>query len=66
MVLQLDSLEKCLNWPSLRQTLGSLAKTLEQTYDNMLAAIDEDYRDLAIQALLWIAWSRRPLSVAQV
>lgn len=66
MALQLDSLEKCLNWPSLQKTLESLPKNLEQTYDNMLAAIDEDYRDLAIRAILWIAWAGRPLSVTQV
>jgi len=58
VALQLDSLEKCLNWPSLSKALGSLPKTLKQTYGNMIAAIDEDYRDLAIQSLTmdYLSW----------
>ncbi|KAF7136844.1 hypothetical protein CNMCM5793_006414 [Aspergillus hiratsukae] len=41
---QLDILQKCLDLRMLRDSLRSLPKTLEETYAQILASIDETYR----------------------
>lgn len=63
---QLDTLQKCLDLPMLRQRLRSLPTTLEETYSRILADIDEVYRDKAIRILQFLTYSERPLTIEEV
>jgi ankyrin repeat protein len=58
---QVDMLGKSLNRAKLRQALRNLPKTLGATYERILSAIDEDFRDHALTILRWLAFSPRPL-----
>lgn len=51
---------------TLRKALGSLPKTLYETYDRILMNIDEVYQEQAVQVLRWLAFSKRPLSIEEV
>jgi hypothetical protein len=43
--------------------LKSLPKTLDETYERILLAIDEEYRDIAVEALRWLCFSRGVLTI---
>ncbi|KAE8371840.1 Pfs, NACHT and ankyrin domain protein [Aspergillus bertholletiae] len=62
---QLDILQKCLDLRMLRQSLGSLPNTLQETYARILAGIDEDYRLYAIRLLQFLTYSERPLTIQE-
>ncbi len=66
MVCQLDALQKCLNLSALRKTLGSLPKTLDETYERILLNIPDEYSDYAIRILHWLSHSLRPLSLDEL
>ncbi len=66
MVCQLDALQKCLNLSALRKTLGSLPKTLDETYERILLNIPDVYSDYAIRILNWLTHSLRPLSLDEL
>lgn len=66
MVCQLDALQKCLNLSALRKTLGSLPKTLDETYERILLNIPDEYSDYAIRILHWLTHSLRPLSLDEL
>jgi hypothetical protein len=59
-------LRKCLKVGAIRKTLKSLPKTLDETYDRILCGIDELYRDDTYRVLLWLAFSARPVTLAEV
>ncbi|KAF1938815.1 HET-domain-containing protein [Clathrospora elynae] len=63
---QLDTLEKCRNRVILRKSLATLPRTLDQTYDRILAAISEEDCVYAMRILQWLTFSARPLSVKEV
>jgi ankyrin repeat protein len=63
---QLDALKKSKKKSSILLALKQLPKTLNETYDRMLLAIDEVYKAESKRALLWLAFSERPLSVEEV
>ncbi|KAL7789091.1 ankyrin repeat-containing domain protein [Trichoderma ceciliae] len=63
---QLDALKKAKKKSSILLALKQLPKTLDETYERMLAAIDEVYREEARRALMWLAFSERPLSAEEV
>jgi hypothetical protein len=66
VVCQLDALRKCRSPAALEEGLRHLPKTLNETYDRILAAIDErDGRD-ALSLLQWLAFSVRTLSTGEV
>jgi len=65
-VCQLDALQKCLNLSALRKTLGSLPKTLDETYERILLNIPDEYSDYAIRILHWLTHSLRPLSLDEL
>lgn len=65
-VCQLDSLGTCLNRAMLRKSLKSLPRTLDETYERVLCAIDEDQSIYALRLLRWLAFSSRPLSLEEV
>ena len=43
-----------------------MPRTLEETYDRVLSAIDDQYSDEAKTALYWLAFSARPITVAEL
>jgi hypothetical protein len=63
---QLDALHRCRTTYQVRQTLRSLPKTLDETYDRILAGISETNREYVFRALQWLAFSARPVSVKEV
>ncbi|EMD65035.1 hypothetical protein COCSADRAFT_317254 [Bipolaris sorokiniana ND90Pr] len=65
-VCQLDTLAQCRNRAMLRKSLTTLPKTLDQTYDRILAAINEQDRDFAMRILRWLTFSERPMSVEEI
>jgi len=48
------------------KALKELPKTLDDTYERILSAIDETYQSEARRALFWLAFSQRPLSIDEV
>jgi Ankyrin repeats (3 copies)/Ankyrin repeat len=46
--------------------LKSLPKTLDETYEHILLAIDEEYRDMAIAALRWLCFSVRVMTIEEL
>jgi len=63
---QLDALKKCLKVSAIRKSLKNLPKTLDDTYARILTNIEEDYQQEAINALLWLAFSERPLKIEEI
>lgn len=66
MFCQFDSLAKCLTVSEVRNTLDSLPKTLDETYERIFTSIPDEHRPKAISALMWIAYSRRPLTLKEI
>ena len=64
-VCQLDRLRRCFP-ASIRQALGELPKTLDETYERILLEIDEKKRVYAIRLFQCLAFSRRPLRVKEL
>jgi ankyrin repeat domain-containing protein 50 len=50
----------------IRRALRDLPKTLDDTYSRLFLEIDEAYREEAINALLWLAFSTRPLLLTEL
>ena len=63
---QLDALKKCLKPGSIRKALQNLPKTLDDTYARILVNINEECQQEARRALLWLAFSERPLLLEEV
>ena len=64
---QLDALGRCPNLSSLRKTLRSLPKDLDDTYARILQSIDdEEYTNLFARVVQWLAYSREPMSLADI
>ena len=63
---QIDALENCLCYPELQQALASLPKTLDETYNRILARIPEGQKQTAIRILQFLASSERPLRIEEV
>ncbi|KAF8490584.1 hypothetical protein JB92DRAFT_2675852, partial [Gautieria morchelliformis] len=56
VVCQLDALRKCRSPAALERALTRLPKTLYETYDRILEAIDEEDRRDALSLLQWLAF----------
>jgi hypothetical protein len=63
---QLDVLKRCLKLGLIREALKNLPKTLDDTYSRVLMSIEEVYRDDAKHALMWLAFSERPLQLKEL
>jgi hypothetical protein len=50
----------------VRETLRSLPKTLDETYDRILVGVSDVDRAYTFRALQWLAFSARPVSVNEV
>lgn len=59
-------LRKCKDKRALDKALGSLPETLRETYDRILENIDAQDREKARHALIWLAFSKRPLEIEEV
>jgi len=65
-VCQLDILGKCRNRKQLLQALADLPPSLDETYNRILGAIEESDIPYALRILRWLAFSSRPLLLAEV
>jgi len=63
---QLDAIKKCPSVKKVREALNNLPKTLDETYERILLSIDEDYRDIVLEALRWLCFSIDVLTVAEL
>lgn len=63
---QLERLQKCLKPSGVKAILASLPKTLGETYTNIIAGIDEEYRIDALTIFQWLIYSRRTLRVDEI
>jgi len=63
---QLETLRKCLSIKKVREVLGNLPKTLDETYERILLSADEDYQDIIAEALRWLCFSKETLTIAQL
>lgn len=50
----------------VKEKLASLPKTLDETYERILLAIDESDRARAQKALVWLAFAERPLTLREL
>ena len=62
---QLDELGRCLDYPSVQETLTSLPKTLDDTYSRILSNIPKGYVPNAKRLLQFLTYSKRPLRVEE-
>ncbi|KAJ7444032.1 ankyrin repeat-containing domain protein [Mycena latifolia] len=67
--LHIESLATKMTIKAVREALRHLPKDLSHTYDEAMNRIknqNEDDRHFALQALTWVAYAKRPLSVAEL
>ena len=64
--LQLDALKKCLTYSDVKKALTSLPKTLSESYERILLAIDEEHRRKALIALQWISHCCQPITIEEL
>ncbi|KAF8507536.1 hypothetical protein JB92DRAFT_2793427, partial [Gautieria morchelliformis] len=62
---QLDALGKCRTSAAIEAALQTLPRTLYETYDKILLNIQEEDRQSALKVLQWLAFSVRPISLAE-
>ncbi|KAK2035754.1 hypothetical protein LZ31DRAFT_621606 [Colletotrichum somersetense] len=62
---QLDALEKCPDPNSLRQTLQSLPRTLDETYAQVLRRIPSEFEQNHKRILQFLTFSERPLRIEE-
>jgi hypothetical protein len=65
-VCQLDTLGKCCNRLQLRKSLATLPPTLDETYNRILCAIDDENSEYTVRILRWLAFSSRPLLLEEI
>jgi ankyrin repeat protein len=63
---QIDALENCLDYPRLRKALKTLPKTLDETYDRILASIPNEYSTQAATILNLITWSTHQFKIEEL
>ncbi|KAI9893687.1 MAG: hypothetical protein M1814_005903 [Vezdaea aestivalis] len=66
VALQLDHLKGIPQKARVLKALRTLPRTLDETYDRMFGAIDEDLKDQAITAVQLLACSDRPLLMREL
>ncbi|KAJ7440432.1 ankyrin repeat-containing domain protein [Mycena latifolia] len=67
--LHIESLATKMSIKAVREAIRHLPKDLSHTYDEAMNRIknqNEDDRHFALQALTWVAYAKRPLSVAEL
>ena len=66
VALQLEVLRGCRNRDQVKKQLSRLPKDLNETYDRILGRIEENDRDDAVKLFQWLAFSHRPLNLAEL
>ena len=66
VVCQLDDLRMCIKLGSLRQTLVSLPKTLNETYARILKSIRDDWHSDVHRILSLVIYSYHPLTLEEI
>jgi hypothetical protein len=62
---QIDVLENCLDYRSLRSALASLPKTLDETYGRILRAIPSEHKQYATILLQLVTFSEQPIRIEE-
>ncbi|VUC34389.1 unnamed protein product [Clonostachys rosea] len=63
---QLDRIKQCLTPAMIREELRSMPRTLDQTYERILATVPDVHRQLVQSALKWLAFSSRPMLLEEL
>lgn len=63
---QLEDLGKCRSQNEILRALKTLPKDLNETYERILDGIDKEDHTLAMNALRWLSFSKRPLRVEEL
>jgi hypothetical protein len=66
VALQLDQLRLCLSRHDVEEQLLDLPKGLYESYDRIINQIDERRHEDARKLLQWLAFSVRPLELAEL
>jgi hypothetical protein len=64
--LQLAELEKCASTYEITQQLAELPKDLDEVYRRILKKIDRKYLADTRIFLQWLAFSKRPMAIAEL
>jgi hypothetical protein len=59
-------LQKCIKLDGLTKALKALPKSLDETYEHILQTIDDEHHDDVLKVLQWLAFSARPVTLAEV
>ncbi|KAK7217682.1 hypothetical protein V2G26_005685 [Clonostachys chloroleuca] len=65
LACQFDTLEQCLDPPSVRRELQNLPKTLDATYAQILQRIHPNHLSTAKRLLQFLTYSERPLKLEE-
>ncbi|OJD11271.1 hypothetical protein AJ78_07924 [Emergomyces pasteurianus Ep9510] len=65
-VCQLEILGNCAHTATVHETLASSPMSLNAIYERILRAIDLKWRNYAAKVLQWLAFSARPLAIAEL
>jgi hypothetical protein len=49
----------------VRECLGNLPKTLDETYKRILLSTDEEYRGVIVKAFRWLCFSTRVMTIEE-
>ncbi|KAK3319748.1 ankyrin repeat-containing domain protein [Cercophora scortea] len=63
---QMETLRTCRRVSDIKKTLATLPKTLDETYERILAGIYKHHAKEAQAILIWILFSERPLTLPEV
>jgi hypothetical protein len=66
VALQLAELEKCSSTDEINERLKELPKGLDEIYSRTLKKIDEKHRADTRTFLQWLAFSKRPMTIAEI
>ena len=66
VALQLAELAKCSSRDEITKQLEEMPKGLDEIYGRILAKIDEKHRAHARTFLLWLAFSKRPMTIVEI
>ena len=66
VALQLAELERCSSEYEIMEQLENLPEGLDDIYKRIFRAIDRKYRADTMTFLQWLAFSRRPMEIAEV
>ena len=66
VALQLAELAKCSSRDEITRQLAELPRGLDEIYGQILTKIDEKHRADARTFLLWLAFSKRPMTIVEI